>query len=356
MPLAGVARALAVEVPRRRVVAVRVDAVLAVAEDAVAVVVAHRLAPQALGRHAQRRVRLRRVRRADDPVGGLVDVGAAQRIRRIGHQRGAAHLVVRGAEADAAGEGVVVAVRVLDRQEPELVAAQQLGDLGVVRVLEPPRRHAPADLGRDPLAGVVDGGEEHRGPRAVGDVARVLRDLEGDDLLALAGLADHDELGQAAVLRGERGHLVLDAARLRVGAEDVVELVRRVAARLGLRGRARRAVGGREALGDLRLGDVRARARPPGAPARPRAPPPPACRAGRRRSSAPVDGVACSRCGRCRRPVGERAHALLVDRHLVHLQRIGRRCRRRRRRAPATKQDRHGQKPASSHVPPPAME
>ena len=198
---ARVARALLVEAPRRRVVAVRVDAVLAVAEDAVAVVVAHRLAPQALGRLAQGRSGCAAFGARMMPSARLVDVGAAQRVGRVGDQRGAAHLVVGGAEADAAGEGVVVAVRVLDRQEPELVAAQQLGDLRVVGVLEPPGRHAPADLGRDPLAGVVDGGEQHRRARAVGDVAGVLGDLEGDDVLALAGLADHDELGQAAVWR-----------------------------------------------------------------------------------------------------------------------------------------------------------
>ena len=256
---AAVARALLVQAPRGRVVAVRVDAVLGVAEHAVAVVVAHRLAPEALGRLAQCDVGLGGVRRADDPVGVLVDVGAAQRVGRVGDQRGAAHLVVRGAEARAAGERVVVAVRVLDREEPELVAAQQLGDLGIVGVLEPPRRHAPADLGRDPLAGVVDGGEQHRRARAVGDVARVLGDLEGDDVLALAGLADHDQLGQAAVFGGQRGHLVLDAAGLGVGAEHVVERVRRVAAGLGLGGRlplARLARG--DLVGDLGLGHVRA--------------------------------------------------------------------------------------------------
>jgi len=53
------AGALLVEAPRRRVVAVRVDAVLAAAVDAVAVVVAQGLAPQPVRRLAQRRVGLR---------------------------------------------------------------------------------------------------------------------------------------------------------------------------------------------------------------------------------------------------------------------------------------------------------
>jgi hypothetical protein len=106
---------------------------------------------------------------------------------------------------------------------------------------------------------VVDGREQHRGTRAVGDVAGVLGHLQGDDVLALAGLADHDQLGHALVGGCERGHLVLDAAGLRVGAEHVVERVRRVAAGLGLRERARAGVRGGELLGDLRLGDVRAR-------------------------------------------------------------------------------------------------
>jgi hypothetical protein len=75
-----------------------------------------------------------------------------------------------------------------------------------------------------------------------------------------SGLADDHELGQTAVLRREAHHLVLDAARLRVGAEDVVELVRRVAAGFRLLDRcgAHGVVGG-DPLGDLRLADVRAR-------------------------------------------------------------------------------------------------
>ena len=256
------ARTLVVETPRGRVVAVRVDAVLTVAEGPVAVVVAHRLAPQAVGRLAQRGVRLRVVRRANDAVGGLVDVGAAQRVVRVGHERRAAHLVDAGAEAGAAGERVVVAVRVLDRQEPQLVAAQQLGDLRVVGVLDPPGRHPPAHLGRDPLARVVDRGEQHRRARAVGDVARVLGHLQRDDVLAPPGLADHHQLREPRVGEREALHLVLDAAGLRVGAEDVIERVGRVAARLRLVVRACRraaALGGLEPLLDLGLADVRPR-------------------------------------------------------------------------------------------------
>src|SRR5207237_7006580 len=95
---AGVARALLVLVPAAGVVAVRVDAVLVVAVDAVAVVVAQRLAPQAV------RARLAR---------------AAQVVGRTG----------------AAGEGEVVAVGVLDRDEPDLRLLEQRGDVGVVRVI-----------------------------------------------------------------------------------------------------------------------------------------------------------------------------------------------------------------------------
>ena len=96
--------------------------------------------------------------------------------------------------------------------------------------------------------------------RNVADGARVLGDLQGHDRLALAALADHNELREAAVLRRQRGHLVLDATRLRVGAEDVVEGVRRVAARLRLLDRGgRHAVVRGEALRDLRLGHVRPR-------------------------------------------------------------------------------------------------
>ena len=130
------------------------------------------------------------------------------------------------AGADAAGERVVVAVRVLDRHEPQLGAGQQVGDLGVVLVLDDPAHEAPLDLGGDPLARVVVGGVEDGRPRAVGDVARVLRDLEDRDRLAERRRADPLVLDDVAVLGGQLEHLVVDAARLHERAVDAVERVR----------------------------------------------------------------------------------------------------------------------------------
>ena len=87
----GVRGAFLVDAALGRVVAVRVDAVLVVAVDAVGVVVADGLAPEAV------------------VVGGADAVVARD---------------LRGAEA--AGEGEVVAVRVLDRQEPEFTRLDEL--------------------------------------------------------------------------------------------------------------------------------------------------------------------------------------------------------------------------------------
>ena len=196
----GVRGAFLVDAALGRVVAVRVDAVLVVAVDAVRVVVADGLAPEAV------------------VVGGADAVVARD---------------LRGAEA--AGEGEVVAVRVLDRQEPELTRLDELADLRVVLVLGEPDGQAAAHLGGDPLARVVDGREQDRVARAVGHVARVLGHLDGVDRLAERRGADLLELHHVGI--GGRGglHLVGDAARLHVGAVDVEERVRAVAERRGLR-------------------------------------------------------------------------------------------------------------------------
>ena len=154
-----VAGALFVDAALGRVVAVRVHAVLVVAVDAVGVVVAQRLAPEAVV-----------VLCADAVV---------------------AHLVL---VAEAAGEGEVVAVRVLDRQEPQLARLDEFLDLRVVLVLGEPHREPPAHLGGDPLARVVDRREQHGVAGAVRDVAGVLGHLDGVDRLAERRRADLLEL------------------------------------------------------------------------------------------------------------------------------------------------------------------
>ena len=211
------ARALVVERPLLGEVAVGVDAVAGVAVDAVVVVVAQRLAPQAVG-----------VRRA----------------------RGAQ----RDGRARAAGERVVVAVRVEDGEDPDLGGLEQLRDARVVLVREEPLRLAARDLGGDPLARVVDGAEEHRRARAVGDVAGVVGDLQREDRLAEQRRADLDELGDVLVGGRLSAQLVGDAAGLGVAAEDVVVRVRAVAAG-GDHARLVQLLGGqRDALGLQRGG------------------------------------------------------------------------------------------------------
>ena len=106
-------------------------------------------------------------------------------------------------------ERVLVAVRVGDRDEPQLVVLEQALDLLVVR---PPGGdvvvdQTPVHLAGDPLPRVLQRAVEHRRPRAVGDLAGALGELERDDLAALSGPADDHGLGE-----------------LRVPARDVVEV------------------------------------------------------------------------------------------------------------------------------------
>jgi hypothetical protein len=116
-----------------------VDAVLVVAVDAVVVVVAQRLAPEAV-------------------------------VRRLGAV--VAH-VLRG--AGAAGEREVVAVHVHDRLEPQLFLLEERLDLRIVLVLGEPHREPAAFLGGQPLARMIEAREQQRRARTVGDVARVRR-------------------------------------------------------------------------------------------------------------------------------------------------------------------------------------
>jgi hypothetical protein len=77
---------------------------------------------------------------------------------------------------------------------------------------------------------VVGRGVEDGGARAVGRVARVGGDLDGEDRLAEQRGADLDELDDVAVIGRQLAQLVGDAAGLGVAAEDVVVRVRAVAA------------------------------------------------------------------------------------------------------------------------------
>ena len=216
-------RALEVVVPLRRPVAVGVDAV-DVGDRAVAVVVVQVLAPEARG---------------------------------------------------GRGEGVVVAVRVGDRDEPQLVLGEQVLDLVAGRlalVLDDVLEEPALDLGRDPLARVLGGVVDDGRTAAVLLVARVLGDLVGDDVLAQDALADDVGLHDVGVVRRQIGVPLLERdVRRRAGlrarsrreapwAEDVVA-VRRWGERVGRRDGGRALTSQRAHRRALRLEAVGLRGR-----------------------------------------------------------------------------------------------
>lgn len=174
-------RALVVVAPAGRVVAVEVDPV-AGRDLAVAVVVGQVLAPQALTRL----------------------------------------------------EGPVVAVGVGHRHEPQLGAVDHVGDrlVGAVAV-DDVVGEAAHHLGCDPLAGVLGAGEERGRSVSVAHPGGVARDPERDDVLALDGLADHDQLGDVRVVGGDLLELLLEVAGPAVGAEDGVARLRQAGGHLG---------------------------------------------------------------------------------------------------------------------------
>ena len=120
-------------------------------------------------------------------------------------------------------EGPVVAVGIGDGKEPQLRRVHDAAQLRVagrvaveVVVGEPPHH-----LRRDPLACVLRAEIEHGGALAVRHLVGVLGDLQGDDVLALMGLADGHELGDPRVRRGHLLELLLQPAGARVVPEDL---------------------------------------------------------------------------------------------------------------------------------------
>ena len=109
------------------------------------------------------------------------------------------------------GEGVVVAVGVGHRQEPQLGPGQQALDrpAGGVAV-DDAAQEAGGHLGGDPLAGVLGRHVEHRRTLAVAGLVGTLGDLDRDDVLALDGLADRHGLGDPGVTTRELLDLGLD--------------------------------------------------------------------------------------------------------------------------------------------------
>lgn len=80
----------------------------------------------------------------------------------------------------------------------------------------------PGHLGGDPLAGVLIGEVQRGGLGAVPVLLGTLADLESEDVLALEGLADADDLGQVRVGLPGGEDLALQAVVAAVRAEDAV--------------------------------------------------------------------------------------------------------------------------------------
>ncbi len=118
---------------------------------------------------------------------------------------------------------VVVPVRVGGEQEPQLAGVHQPGDPRVLAVVvERVVHQPPGHLGGDPLTGVLVGHVEDGRLVSVLGLSGVLGDLEGEDVLALDGPADGDDLGEPRVLLGGAQDLLLEAALAAVRAEHPV--------------------------------------------------------------------------------------------------------------------------------------
>ncbi len=178
------------------------------------------------------------------PVAGVVAVGVDAVARR---DLPVAVVVVQvlAPLAVAGRERVVVAVGVGDRQDPDLARVDEARDLGgrhardvvALRVLRRAALAVVVDeevgqaarlLGGDPLAGVLRGHVQRGGAGAVGvrGLARVARDAQRDDRLAVDRVADDLALDDVRVLVGEARVLLVErlarrAARNAADGADV---------------------------------------------------------------------------------------------------------------------------------------
>jgi hypothetical protein len=117
---------------------------------------------------------------------------------------------------------VVVAVGVGDRDEPQLGRVDQPGERAVAAVAVDHVAREPADhLRRDPLARVLGADVEDRRPTPVTQLRGPPRHLQGDDVLALDGLADGDQLGDGRVVGGQPLELVLSPPPVPYGRNTV---------------------------------------------------------------------------------------------------------------------------------------
>ncbi len=134
-------------------------------------------------------------------------------------------------------EGVVVAVRVGREDEPQFGRVDDLLDAPVGRVAVQVVVHqTPGHLRRDPLARVLVGHVQHRGPGAVLRLLRVPGQFEREDVLAAQGSADGLDLGEAGVGLGGPEDLLLEPAASAVRAEHALGGVLDPGFRLGRQG------------------------------------------------------------------------------------------------------------------------
>ena len=169
------------------------------------------------------------------PVGGVVAVDVDAVDGLAAHAVGVVVVHVLAPQAVAGRERVLVAVRVVDADEPQLARVDELGGDRAVRrglavVAREVVQRALAGLARQPLARVLHRVVEHRRACVVGARLGARRDLERDDVAAHVGLAEDDLLDDAGAFEPviELEVLLLVVARDAVVAAPDVE--RRVAA------------------------------------------------------------------------------------------------------------------------------
>jgi hypothetical protein len=125
----------------------------------------------------------------------------------------------------ALGERVLVAVRVRDAHEPELVRVHERRDFlagrrGSAVVVDEVVERPPAGLARQPLARVLKRVVEHRRPAVVRGGVGVLRDLQRDDVAPEDRVPDVDLLDDVRVL-GDHAVVLLEVLLLAVARHTV---------------------------------------------------------------------------------------------------------------------------------------
>jgi hypothetical protein len=172
-----------------------------------------------LGRRARAAVRLARgVGRRALVVVTPMGVEVTVRVDTVTHRYLAVAVVVAHvlAPQPLVVVGELVAIGVGDEHEPQLGRPQQTPDLGVVGPppVEEVVQEPAVDLAADPLPGVLQRRVEDGWARAVGHAASALGQLEGDELATLGGTPEDQQLDKLRVPVGDLVQLVAKPARL----------------------------------------------------------------------------------------------------------------------------------------------